>query len=235
MSKQFWAVIVVIALAFVGIAMFTGNKEEKKNGSTAQATNHVQGKGTSGVTLTEFGDYQCPYCQTYHATIKNVLATYGDQITFQFVNFPLTSLHQNAFAALRAAEAADKQGKFWEMHDALYESSDPNGRSGWVASSAPSTFFNQYAQQLGLNVEKFKTDYASKAVNSAINADLTKGNKLGVEGTPTFFLNGKKVTISNTEADFKKVLDAAIAKQGAGASSSGQTQQSTGETQTQAN
>lgn len=213
MSKQFWAVIAGIVIVLVGIFMLTGNKSDNsssKNSSSTAATNHVIGNASSGVKLVEYGDYQCPYCQTYYTTTKQVLEEYKDKIQFQFVNFPLPSLHLNAFAAARAAEAADKQGKFWEMHDLLYQNNDPSGSSGWVASSTPTTFFNQYATQLGLNMDQFKKDSASAAANDAINADMTKGNKAGVEGTPTFFLNGKKVTINNTVEDFRKVLDEAI-------------------------
>lgn len=213
MSKQFWAVVAVVIILFVGVAVVTNrNKDDvASNGSAASTTNHVKGAGTTDVTLVEYGDFQCPYCQTYHATVKQVLADYGDQIKFQFVNYPLTSLHQNAFAASRAAEAADKQGKFWEMYDLIYQNNDPSGRTGWVASSTPTEYFEQYATQIGLNAEKFKTDSKSAAVNAAINADLAKGKKLGIEGTPTFYLNGKKATIANTAGDFKKVIDAAIA------------------------
>lgn len=214
MSKQFWAVIAGVVIVLVGVFLLTGNKSDNSGakGSTAAATNHVMGTGSTGVKLVEYGDYQCPYCQAYYSTVKQVVEEYKDKIYFQFVNFPLPNLHQNAFAAARAAEAADKQGKFWEMHDLLYQNSDPSGASGWVASNAPTTYFNQYATQLGLNMDKFKKDYASSDVNAAINADMSKGNKLGVEGTPSFFIDGKKVTINNTTDDFKKALDAAISK-----------------------
>jgi len=232
MSKQFWAVIAVIVIILVGIFILTGDKNSSTsgNGSTAAATNHIEGKGSTGVTLVEYGDYQCPYCQVYSTTIKQVVEKYNDQITFQFVNFPLTNIHQNAFAASRAAEAAAKQDKFWEMHELLYQQSDPNGASGWVASTSPTTFFNNFATQLGLDVAKFKTDYASSAVNDAINADMTKGTKAGVEGTPTFFLDGKKTEIANTVTDFEKALDTAIKNKKSGtnkSTSSGSTPQST--------
>ncbi|CAN5148422.1 DsbA family protein [soil metagenome] len=214
MSKQFWAVVAGIVIVLVGIFMLTGNKSDsgQSSSNSGATTNHVEGKGSTGVKLVEYGDFQCPYCQTYHATVKQIVAEYDEQITFQFVNFPLTSIHQNAFAASRAAEAAGKQNKYWEMHDALYENNDPNGASGWVASTSPTTYFNQFATQIGLNVAQFKKDYASSAVNDSINADMSAGTKLGIEGTPTFYLDGKKVTIANTAADFKKVLDAAIKK-----------------------
>jgi protein-disulfide isomerase len=224
MSKQFWAVVAVIVIVFVGIFALTGKKDSGTTGDAGAVSNHVIGSGSTGVTLVEYGDYQCPYCQVYSATVKQVVEEYKDQITFQFVHFPLPNLHQNAFAASRAAEAAGKQGKFWEMHDLLYQNADPNGASGWVVSTAPTTFFNGYAKQLGLNMTKFEADYASTAVNSTINADMSKGNDLGVEGTPSFFVDGKKTEIGNTVADFKKVLDAAIkGKQ----TSSGSTPQST--------
>jgi len=217
MSKQFWAVIAGIIIVLVGVFMLTGDKSSDNsttNGKSSATTNHVEGNTSSKVKLVEYGDYQCPYCQTYHATVQQIVEEYKDKVSFQFVHFPLPSLHQNAFAAARAAEAAGKQGKFWEMHNLIYQSNDPNGASGWVASNAPTTYFNQFATQLGLNLEQFKKDYASSAVNSAINADMSAGNKLGIEGTPTFLLNGKKVTIANTPDDFKKVLDEAIKKAG---------------------
>jgi protein-disulfide isomerase len=215
MSKQFWAIIVGIVIVLVGVFALTGDKSSDNNTSTSKTsstTNHVEGNTASSVKLVEYGDYPCPYCQTYHATVKQIAEEYKDKVSFQFVHFPLPSLHQNAFAAARAAEAADKQGKFWEMHDLLYTNNDPNGATGWVASNAPSTYFNQYATRLGLNLDQFKKDYASSAVNSAINADMSAGNKLGIDGTPTFILNGKKVTIANNPDDFRKVLDEAIKK-----------------------
>jgi protein-disulfide isomerase len=212
MSKQFWAVIAAIVVVLVGVFMLTGNKDEDKNSnSSGQTTNHVQGTSEAGVKLVEYGDFQCPYCQQYHATVKEALAAYEGKVSFQFVNFPLTSIHQNAFAASRAAEAAGKQNKYWEMHNMLYENADPSGASGWVASNSPTNFFKQFAKSIGLNAEQFDKDYASTAVNNAIQADMAAGRKLKVEATPTFYLDGKKVTIGNTVDDFKKAFDQAIA------------------------
>ncbi len=210
MSKQFWGVIAAIIIIFVGIFMLNGNKSDggSKSSNASALTQHTLGKGTSGVTLLEYGDYQCPFCGDYHPTIQQVVAKYGDQIKFQFRNFPLTSVHRNAFAAARAAEAAALQNKFWEMHNLLYET-----QSQWSAASDPTTFFNQFAQQLGLNVAKFKKDYGSNQVNDAINADMAKGTELKITGTPTFFINDKQTQISNSLESFQKVIDAAIAKQ----------------------
>lgn len=233
MSKQFWAVLVVIVLVLVGVFIVTSNKSGNSTGSSSsQATNHIEGQGKSGVTLVEYGDYECPYCQEYFSTVKQVESQYDSQITFQFRNFPLTSIHPNAFAAARAAEAASLQGKFWQMHDLLYENNDPSGQSGWVPASDPTPYFDQFATQLGLNLAKFKTDMDSTTVNDRINADMAAGNKLGIQGTPTFFVDGKQTQIGNSVADFQKILDAAIKSKTAGTTdtttSSGATSQSTG-------
>lgn len=211
MSKSFWGVIVLIVLVFGGI-MALGGKKTDDGGAVKKAglTQHVQGAGTAGVTLIEYGDYECPYCQAYYPTIKQIQAEYGDKLKFQFRNYPLTNLHQNAFAAARAAEAADLQGKFWEMHDMLYESAN---YFVWTKSGSAVENFNQYAEKLGLNVAQFKKDFASSLVNDRINADLAAGTKLKLTGTPSFILNGKKTEIANSPEAFRKVIDAAIAKQ----------------------
>lgn len=213
MSKQFWAVIVAVVLVLIGVFVFTGsgsNDSGSKNASSKVApTEHTIGKGTTGVTLTEYGDYQCPYCEEYAATVNQVRQKYGDQITFQFRNFPLTNLHQNAFAAARAAEAAGLQNKYWEMHDALY---NPSNWQVWTNSSSPTQLFDQYAKEIGLNVSQFQKDYSSSKVNDLINADMAAGNKLGITGTPTFYIDGKKIDVANDQASFAKLIDAEIAK-----------------------
>lgn len=212
MSKQFLAVIAAVVLIFVAIFAFSGNKSSNtsnKNSSKAAPTQHITGQGKSGVTLVEYGDYQCPYCEQYYPTVKQAVTEFSDQIHFQFRNFPLVNAHQNAFAGARAAEAAALQNKFWEMHDTLYE---PSNWQQWTVSNGPSTYFEQYAKQLGLNVTQFKADYASGKINDTINADMAEGNKLGVSGTPSFFLDGKQVQINNDITSFEKVINAEIAK-----------------------
>lgn len=213
MSKQFLAVIAVVILALIGVFAFTGNKsaDTSKSGSgSGKPTSHIQGEGKSGVTLVEYGDYQCPFCGQYYPIVKQIQSEFNDQIYFQFRNFPLVSIHQNAFAGARAAEAAAAQGKFWEMHDVLYEN-----QKQWSESSDPTSFFKQYAQLLKLNVAQFQKDYASSAVNNAINADMAAGNKLGVKGTPTFFLNGKQIEVTASPGSFESQIKDAIAKKSA--------------------
>ncbi len=192
MDKRFLGIlgaIVVIFIAIFAISQNSNNNSSNSNGSgsSSKATNHVEGNGKSGVTLVEYGDYECPICENYYLPLKQAAAQYNDQIHFQFRNLPLTAIHPNAFASARAAEAAALQGKFWQMHDKLYEN-----QNAWVSSSSPIDQFSQYAQQIGLDVNKFKTDYSSNQVNDAINADLAAFKKTGQDqATPTFFLDGK--------------------------------------------
>ncbi|HEY5152994.1 MAG TPA: thioredoxin domain-containing protein [Candidatus Saccharimonadales bacterium] len=214
MSKQFLGVIVAVILIFVGIFIFSNGKNPQTSSgksNTGTLTQHIEGKGSTGVTLVEYGDYECPFCGQYFPTVKQVQADFNDQIKFQFRNFPLVSIHQNAFAAARAAEAAALQNKFWEMHDLLYEA-----QSQWAGAGDPTPFFNQYAQQLGLNLAQFKTDYASSKVNDLINADTAEGTKLNVQGTPSFFLDGKQINVGNNVSAFEKLINAEIVKKTTG-------------------
>jgi protein-disulfide isomerase len=236
MSKQFWAVIIAVVLVFVAIFAF-GQKSTGNSGSgTAKPTEHIEGLGQDHVTLVEYGDYQCPYCGQYYSIVKQVEAQYNSQITFQFRNYPLVSIHQNAFAGARAAEAAALQGKFWQMHDLLYQQNqlyyDSNGSDAtWIGASNPQTVFDQYAKQLDLNVSKFNQDYASDAVNNTINADMAAGNKLGIDATPTFYLDGKKLNVGESVSNFQSLINSAIAQKAGKASSTTTTSGTTSQTQ----
>lgn len=209
MDKRFAMILAAIVVVLGGVFWFTKDKSTTKttgSTSTAALSNHVIGANAKKVNLTEYGDFQCPACGAYHPVIKQVIEKYKNDIAFQFRNFPLTSLHQNARAASRAAEAADKQGKYWEMHDVLYEQ-----QKSWETSNNASAVFEGYAAQLGLNVDTYKKDYASNEVNDVINADYNEGQKLNITGTPTFFLQGKKIEDTPRDLDgFSKLIDQAI-------------------------
>jgi protein-disulfide isomerase len=209
MSKQFWGVLVVIALIFVGIFVFSGSKNTNSTNasSSTKATQNIEGQGKDNVTLVEYGDFECPYCEEYFPIVKQVQANYNTQIYFQFRNFPLTSIHPNAFAGARAAEAAALMGKFWEMHDTLYESSN---WEQWSTASDPTPFFYDYAQELGLNLTKFKSLFAGSQVNNLVTADMDAGTKLNIQGTPTFYLDGKQIQPAPTVASFSSLINAAI-------------------------
>jgi len=208
MSKRFLLVLIVCVLGLIGVYVATSEKEDASTPKSSGATisNNVIGANKKGVTLVEYGDFQCPACAGYHPLVKQIIEKYKDDIQFQFLNFPLQQIHQNARAAARTAEAAGKQGKYWEMHDILYEQQD-----SWKDSTSVNTIFDGYATQLGLNLQQLKTDFGSNAVNETINADLAEGQRLGVDSTPTFFLQGKKIEdLPRDLAGFTKLIDQAI-------------------------
>lgn len=207
MSKNFLLVLAGIAVLLGGVFWVTRNKASAPSSSgNGQPTSHIRSRGSSGVTLVEYGDFQCPACGAYYPIVKQLEEKYSDTVTFQFRHFPLLQIHQNAFAAARAAEAAGKQGKFFEMHDKLYEN-----QQSWSTASNPKVFFEDYATQLTLNVDKFRKDAASAEVNALINADMKAGQALGVDSTPTFVLDGKKLDQNPQDYNaFAKLLDDAI-------------------------
>lgn len=182
------------------------------NGNVAD---HVFGKKDSKVIFIEYGDFQCPYCGDAYAKVKSVTEDYKDKIAFVFRNYPLPTIHPNAKAAAAAAEAAGLQGKYWEMHDRLYEL-----QSQWKSTTtdARTSQLVEYAQMIGVtDIDKFKTDMSSNNVNKKINFDLALGNKAKVTGTPTFFINGELVpqTVSSSiingdGSELRKALDEAL-------------------------
>lgn len=218
MDKRFLTILAAIIVIFGGIFIFSQHSSNKSSGD-GQPSNHVTGDGAKNVTLIEYGDYQCSACEAYEPVLEQVRTAYAKDIHFQFRNLPLSSLHPNAFAAARAAEAASLQDKFWGMHDTLYNQTN---WQGWTVSSSPIDLFKVYAKQLGLDVTKFQSDFGSEKVNSTIQADLGAFKKTTQQmATPTFFLDGKylensKLSDQNNRPLFEKfqaVLDAEIAKQ----------------------
>ena len=207
MGKSFWAVLAIIVVIFGGIIILNKNDSASTGSRGTTPTNHVIGGGKSGVTLVEYGDFECPACGSYYPIVEQVKEKYKDQIVFQFRNLPLLQIHPNAFAAARAAEAADKQGKFWEMYNLLYQN-----QKSWSSDNNAVAVFEQYATQLGLDLQKFKADAASPEVNDIINADISEFKKTGSSmSTPTFFLDGKYIKPGSLE-EFSKLIDEAIAK-----------------------
>jgi protein-disulfide isomerase len=211
MNKQFIAIIVVVVLGLFGVLMLTKKSDQTATNnqtSQSQGSNHTIGAGKKKVTLVEFGDFQCPACKSYAPIVKQLKANYGDDITFQFRHFPLTQIHPNATITARAAEAAGKQGKFFEMHDLLYENQD-----SWARLDNPSSVLEGFASQLGLNMDQFKKDLADANTLAIINADQKAGQAVGVNSTPTFVINGKKVESNPKSLDeFKQLIDEAIAQ-----------------------
>lgn len=204
MSRNAWLIFVAVVILLLGGLIYLSNKNkvtidtsaintatvQKASDQSGNIADHVFGKPDSKVIFVEYGDFQCPGCGGAHPTIKSLTEKYKDQLTFVFRNFPITSIHPNARAAAAAAEAAGLQGKYWEMHNRLFES-----QSSWqnLASDKRTDFFVGYATELGLDTNKFKEDLASTSINQKIAFDQALAKKDKVNSTPTFYLNGELV------------------------------------------
>jgi protein-disulfide isomerase len=141
---------------------------------------HVQGPGDAALTLVEYGDYECPYCGAAHPIVKRIQRRMGDRLRFVFRNFPITTSHPHAEAAAEAAEAAAAQGQFWEMHDRLYE----NQRQLTGGD------LRAHAEALRLDIERFDHELAEHVHADRVREDFMSGVRSGVNGTPTFFIDG---------------------------------------------
>lgn len=181
-------------------------QDEYKTGGIVDG-NYLAASDSAKLTLVEFGDYECPACEQYHPVVKKILIMYPGKINFVFRNFPLTQ-HKNAQISAQAAEAAGLQNKYWQMHDKIFESS-----SEWNTSSDAKSVFIGYAENLGLNVEQFKNDIDSSKVKDEIQSDMTDGNLVKLNATPTYYLNGVKLdSLPTTDSAIKSFFDAELAK-----------------------
>jgi protein-disulfide isomerase len=143
---------------------------------------HVQGSAEAAVTLVEYGDYQCPYCGAAYPMVKAITRRLGAKVRFVFRNMPLNEMHPQAELAAEAAEAAAAQGKFWEMHDALYEHQAELGPD----------LMRTLAKSLHLDAQRFDADLAARRFREHVKRDFMSGVRSGVAGTPTFFINGER-------------------------------------------
>jgi protein-disulfide isomerase len=150
----------------------------------------IKGNEEAELTLVEYSDFQCPFCGQAAMAIDELILNFGDQFSFEYRHFPLRSIHPNAQLAAQASEAAGVQGKFWEMHDILFER-----QAQWSESFNPKKLFSDYAEELELNVDRFRYDLESDEVKEKVNNDADQAEALGLRGTPSFILNGEQVAL----------------------------------------
>ena len=163
------------------------------------------GEPNSPVTIVEMTDYECPFCRRHHSQVMSlVLAEYGDRIRYVTINFPLTSIHPLAFAAAQAAECVHNQGLFWQYNDALFAATDP---------LVPDTL-TALAAGLDVDMEAFTQCVNSTATQELVVRDIQDGQRFGVTGTPTFFINGKKLVGARPIEVFRQAIDAELAAAG---------------------
>ncbi|MFN7135634.1 MAG: DsbA family protein, partial [Myxococcales bacterium] len=161
----------------------------------------IKGKKTAPVTIYEFSDFQCPFCGRVNPTLKQIQDTYGDKVSIVFKQFPL-GFHDKAQLAGEASLAAHEQGKFWEMHDKLFQNQQALDRAA----------LEGYAQELGLNMQKFKAALDSGKYTQQVKNEMASGQAAGISGTPSFVINGQLLVGAQPFDEFKRVIDAELEK-----------------------
>jgi protein-disulfide isomerase len=169
-------------------------KQVRKNTKALIGDSPAMGASNRQIVMVAFSDFQCPFCATADKSVKQFMAKHKDKVTLVYKYFPLTQVHPEALPAARAAWAANKQGKFWEYHDALYANQAKLGE----------TFYTETANSLKLDLNKFNAD--RKIADNSIVEDFKLGRKIGIDGTPTFIINGEVVTGAASLADLEKAL-----------------------------
>jgi len=166
------------------------------------ATGPSRGSTNAPVTIVEFEDFQCPFCRKAHETLEKVLVRYKNDVRLVHRDFPLQPLHPAAFKAHEAARCAEKQGKFWEYRGLLYDK----------APAAAPEQLNEYARTSGLDAAAFKQCLENGASRTVIQKDVDEGNRVGVNGTPAFFINGRLLSGANPESEFARIIDEELSK-----------------------
>ena len=217
MNKSFWVILAGVIVLMIGVFMIGGGKDEASdvkfegNPREVVADDRVLGPSDAAVTLIEFSDFECPACRNIFPAIQIAKDNFGDDLRVVFRHFPLTSIHPNANAAHRAAEAANAQGRFWEMHDLLYER-----QAAWAAAtSGLSTsdaigLFERYAEELGLDMEQYRADVSSAELFENITKHQEAGNQLNISATPTLLINGEIIDTPADQDSFNELIQTAI-------------------------
>lgn len=203
-------ILVAVAVFSLGGSSLNNNKDDSQK--TAQdakvlvrSDSHVEGPKDAKVTVVEFGDFQCPACGSAYPVVNQIESTYKGKIKFVFRNYPLP-VHKNAKLAAEAAEAAGAQGKFFEMYHKLY-----GNQKAWSESNnALDEYFVKYAQEIKLDVEKFKSEVKASKYAEKIQNDINDGNAVGVSATPTFYINGIEQVGGLPYDEFKTKIDNAL-------------------------
>lgn len=184
--------------------------ETYKNAPPGAQPPNMLGSATATVTVEEFADFQCPSCAQVHGMMKNIQSNYGNRIKFIYRHFPLSQLHKNAYDASLAAEAAGQQNRFWDMQNQLF-----TNQQAWSTSAEVRPIFVDYAQKMGLDVQKFQSDMLAMSTKLRVDADIKRGNALNLNSTPSVFINGKSVAFQqlNVEA-LRALIDAELQNAG---------------------
>lgn len=201
-------IIATVAILLAGIFLVSGDSQSQQQ-TDIQITesDNTQSNPDAPLTLVEYSDFQCPACQAYSSTLKQLNQEFPDNLRLVYRHFPLRQIHRNAEPAARAAQAAAKQEKFWQMHDLLFEN-----QNQWSDEKNPKDKFKEYAASLDLNLEQFETDYDSQEIKNKVFNDSQSGSQLGVNSTPSFFLNGERLQNPRNYEEFKNIIQSELDK-----------------------
>ena len=209
--KRYLPFLIVLAVALItvgtGLALYRSHKLPTPTAAKDSADSglHLRGDAKALVTLEEFGDFECPPCSVMSVTLHQLEKDYHGKLRVIFRHFPL-AMHPHARAAAHAAEAAHQQGKFWEMHDLLYQK-----QAQWSKGVDVPTLFPVFAGELGLDVERFKKDMASPEIAARVTADHELGKSRSVTSTPTIFINNVVLPPTSTNPPgVRAAIEAAI-------------------------
>jgi protein-disulfide isomerase len=215
----FGIIAAVLVIALLLVWFLVGSSRQKGNQANNAVANtvvpgaqpaHTRGEATAPVTLEEFGDFQCPSCGMFYRSLKQIESEYGPRLRVVFREFPLLPEHQQALVAAQAAEAAGLQGHFWEMHDKLYET-----QAAWRNAKDPRQTIIGYAKEIGLDTDRFGRDMDGPVVADRIFRDQNRGHALGVDATPSVFINGREVKGNSLSADgIRETINQALKEAG---------------------
>ena len=202
-ESKFFIAIAAVTILIVVIGAFAMSKPEKtlQKSDLILADSHTQGNKNAKNYLVEFSDLQCPACRAAQPLLDEIMKTAPDSARLVYRHYPLPTIHQNAAVSARAAEAAAKQGKFWEMHDTLFDK-----QSDWENEKDPQVLFVAYAKELKLDETQFVKDYQNTDTDAQVQSDVADGNALGVNATPSFFVNNVKTDVSDLQATVETLL-----------------------------
>lgn len=213
MKQHLWWVITLIgslillfALVKFGSAPGTGGAPPAtKLRTQVSEADHTQGPANAKVTIVEYSDFQCPACAVVQPLLSRLVLEFPNDVRFAYRHFPLKSIHINALLSAQASEAAGNQGKFWEMHDVLF-----NTQSQWSDMDDPLQFFASLAESIGADKNLFMTDITSQNVVARVNDSYNEASRLGLGGTPTLFINGSLIDTPSSYDALKELITSQI-------------------------
>jgi len=205
-SKSFiWIVVAIVVVVLVVWVARNWDLGGSFKLDRVHPQDYVKGNASSTAIVIEYGDFQCPACRSYYLAMKQLHIEFGDEVAFVYRHFPLRKIYSNAEMAARAAEAARKQDKFWEMHDLLFEK-----QAEWSNVPDPIPLFKSYAKLLGISLEQFDADLVSYNTKNFVKAQEINATRLKLQGTPTFFINGEQIENPSSVEEFKALIRGTI-------------------------